>query len=216
MKTLIIGIVLTAAAMVHAAESAAPAYSPDQVREVFFLLGMNIEYTGKPAGELGFFPTGDANARAIYEAHVQQLRRSLGLKSERDVWSVVDSFYKKTGEYGVGQRVYFISEEAFEGYGEDAELAYLKGAAVREWNNGSFRLTNGADKSEVIGRLLHKYGCKDVWACRDFNGVPTAFEVRCKPSQKIQKLIDDAVAEREKPNHAVEPPRAPEGARGSP
>jgi len=216
MRTLVISLMLAAVTLVQSTNSAAPAYSAAQIREIFFLLGMNHEYTGKPAGEIGFFPTCDANAKAIYEAHVEKLRASLGLKSAKDVWRVVDSFYKNTAEYSVGQRVFYISEEAFEGYGEEAEQAYLTGAAVRHWRDGSFWIMNGASKSDVIAKLLHKYDCKHVWVCRNYSGVPTGFEVRYEPSQRIQKLIDDAVAEREKSNHAVEPTRSPDGARGSP
>lgn len=223
MRAVVISFAIAATTLTPWAEAAKPAYSPAQIHEIFFLLGMNGEYLGKPAGEMDFFPLSQRAAEAVFEDHAERLRIALNLKSATNVWAIVDSFYKKTGEYG-GNVVYFISEEAFDGYGENAELGYLAGATVRHWHDGSLWIPNGVSKAEVIGELLVRHDCRDVWACRDFGRPPTGVEVRFKPSKAIQKLIDDAVAEREKkapqeltkPNHPVEPTRAPAGARGSP
>src|SRR5579862_8680962 len=112
MKRAIVGILLAAAALAWPArtEAAFPIHSAEQLHEIFFLLGMNFEYIGKPAGQLGYFFPGDAKEQAIYESHVEKLRLSLGLKSTSNVWNIVDSFYKKSGVYGADAKVYFISD----------------------------------------------------------------------------------------------------------
>ncbi len=140
----------------------------------------------------------------MYDRHVERLRGELGLKSAAEVGLVVDSFYKRGASCGVGGVVYTISEDALEGYGEEAALGYLAGAAVRSWYGDSFSFANADDKADVVADLLFRHECTDVQVCRYHGPVPTGYEVRCKLSAAMQKLIANAVAEREQ----VAPPSA--------
>ncbi|MCG3149470.1 MAG: hypothetical protein PCFJNLEI_02932 [Verrucomicrobiae bacterium] len=174
-------------------------YSPAQIREIFFLLGMNNEYMGKRAGRPNMFYKSEGAKQALCDQHFERLRKELGLKPAEQAGLVVDSFYKRGGaSYSIGGVIYTISEDAFEGFGEEAALGYLAGAAARDWHEDGFSLANAGAKADVIANLLARHGCTEVRVCRNYGLVPTGYEVQCKPSPAIQKLIEEAVAERER------------------
>jgi len=179
-------------------------YSPSQIRELFFLLGMNNEYMGKCAGEANRFYSSEGPQNAVYEKHAESLRAGLELKSSAEVWPLVDSLYKRGGVgFGIGDAVYYISEDAFEGYGKQAVLGYLAGASVRDWHKGSYWFPNAGHKADLVAELLSRYGCKRVKVSRNYRSTPVSYEVRYRPSPIIKKLIEDAVAECDMPNQIV-------------
>jgi hypothetical protein len=190
-----------------AAQDSVKTYSPIQIREIFFLLGMHCEYFGKSAGSPDTFYTDERAAEAVYTEHADRLRASLGLKSVEDLWPVVDSFYRKTEEDLSLKRIYVISSDAFVGYGDDAALGYLSGAAVRHWKDGCYRFANATHKAQVIGHLLAWRDCGDVEVRTYVARIPNNSEVRFHPSKAISDLIEQSVLERSKkePNKALVP-----------
>ncbi len=181
--------------------------SREEAKEVFFLLGMHIEYMGKFKGHGDVFFSNEAAKYELYMEHVRRLQEGLGFSDVDQVWQIVDSYYRKEGKYFSGDPVYFISEDVFTGRSDEEVLAYLEGVFARRWIGDCLNFANGGEKPKIVAMLLRKFDCRDV-KVESFDEIPRRTEIRFEASKQIEEVREKAlraVRAKEKPNKAPEP-----------